>query len=99
MRQTSGGARWTTRRQSGCRARGDTSASIGHNGTALFVVMIGGNHPMKFVLLFCGTREAQQAFESLSAEDLAHQYERVGQWFADHGAKILSTQQLQSPHM
>lgn len=54
---------------------------------------------MKFVLLFCGTREAQQAFESLSAEDLAHQYEQVGRWFAEHGTKILSTQQLQSPQM
>jgi hypothetical protein len=54
---------------------------------------------MKFVLLFCGTREAQQAFEALPPENLAQQYEQVGRWFAEHGAKILSTQQLQSPQM
>jgi hypothetical protein len=54
---------------------------------------------MKYVLLFCGDSKAQQAFETMPAEDLAKQYEAVGRWFAEHGAKILSTQQLQAPQM
>ena len=52
---------------------------------------------MKYVLLFCGTREQQQAWEAMSAEARSAQYERVGRWFAEHAAKIGPGNQLQSP--
>jgi hypothetical protein len=52
---------------------------------------------MKYVLLFCGTTDDQARFESLGQEELAAQYALVGAWFAEHGSKIRSTQQLAPP--
>ena len=52
---------------------------------------------MKYVLLFCGTREQQQAWEAMSEEARNAQYERVGRWFAQHAAKLGPVNQLQSP--
>ena len=52
---------------------------------------------MKYVLLFCGTRKQQQAWEAMSEEARSAQYERVGRWFAEHAASIGSGNQLQSP--
>jgi len=53
---------------------------------------------MNYVLLFCGTSQDWQAWEALSDEARAQQYEHVGRWFAEHGAKIRGTHQLQPPH-
>jgi hypothetical protein len=50
---------------------------------------------MKYVLLFCGTREDQAAFDALSQEDLAERYAQVGQWFAEHGSAIVGSNYLQ----
>ena len=52
---------------------------------------------MKYVLLFCGTREQQQAWEAMSEVARSAQYERVGRWFAENAAKIGPGNQLQSP--
>jgi hypothetical protein len=53
---------------------------------------------MKYVLLFCGTREAQEAWEQdMSEEERAAQYARVAQWFEEHRAKIGPGNQLQPP--
>ena len=55
---------------------------------------------MKYVLLFCGTKEDQARFEEgLAPDEMAAQYARVGAWFAEHGSKIRSTEQLASPAM
>ena len=43
---------------------------------------------MKYVLLFCGTRELQQAWVDLTEEARSAQYAEVGRWFAENGAKI-----------
>ncbi|HKV58271.1 MAG TPA: YciI family protein [Ktedonobacteraceae bacterium] len=53
---------------------------------------------MKYVLLFCGTREQQQAWEDMSEEARNAQYAQVGRWFAENRAKLGSSKQLQSPH-
>jgi hypothetical protein len=53
---------------------------------------------MKYVLLFCGTREQQQAWEEMSEEARRAQYAQVGRWFAEHAAKLGPGNQLQSPH-
>ncbi len=52
---------------------------------------------MKYVLLFCGTREQQQAWEAMSEEERLAQYAQVGHWFAEHRAKIGPGNQLQPP--
>ena len=52
---------------------------------------------MKYVLLFCGTREQQQAWENMSEDARARQYERVGRWFAENRAKLGPSNQLQPP--
>jgi hypothetical protein len=52
---------------------------------------------MKYILLFCGTDEDQRAFDAMSAQDLRQRYAAVGRWFAEHGAKIRDTNQLQPP--
>jgi hypothetical protein len=52
---------------------------------------------MKYVLLFCGTREQQQAWENMTEEARAQQYERVGRWFAENRAKLGPSNQLQPP--
>jgi hypothetical protein len=53
---------------------------------------------MKYVLLFCGTRELQQAWEETTQEARNAQYAEVGRWFAEHGAKLGPGNQLQSPN-
>ncbi len=52
---------------------------------------------MKYVLLFCGTREQQQAWEEMSEEARNAQYAQVGRWFAENGAKLGPGNQLQPP--
>ena len=52
---------------------------------------------MKYVLLFCGTREQQRAWEEMAEEARARQYEQVGRWFGEHSAKIGGGNQLQPP--
>jgi hypothetical protein len=53
---------------------------------------------MKYVLLFCGTRADQQAFEALNPDELRARYADVGRWFQQHGPKIVESQQLQGPN-
>src|SRR5260221_14668375 len=53
---------------------------------------------MKYVLLFCGTHEQQQAWENMSEEARNAQYAQVGRWFAENAAKLGPGNQLQSPH-
>src|SRR5947209_20580742 len=53
---------------------------------------------MKYVLLFCGTRELQQAWIDLTEEARNAQYAQVGRWFAEHGAKLGPGNELQPPH-
>ena len=53
---------------------------------------------MKYVLLFCGTRELQQAWEDMTEEARNAQYAEVGRWFAEHGAKLGHGNQLQPPY-
>ncbi|HLZ62052.1 MAG TPA: YciI family protein [Ktedonosporobacter sp.] len=53
---------------------------------------------MKYVLLFCGTREQQQAWENMSEEAREAQYAQVGRWFAENSARIGAGNQLQPPH-
>src|SRR6266566_804864 len=53
---------------------------------------------MKYVLLFCGTREQQQAWEEMSEEARQAQYAQVGRWFAENAARLGPGNQLQSPH-
>jgi hypothetical protein len=52
---------------------------------------------MKFVLLFCGTRELQQAWIDLTEEARSAQYAEVGRWFAENGARLGPGNQLQPP--
>ncbi len=52
---------------------------------------------MKYVLLFCGTREQQQAWEEMTEEARNAQYAQVGRWFAEHSARIGPSNQLQPP--
>jgi hypothetical protein len=53
---------------------------------------------MKYVLLFCGSPQDAAAWEAMSEEARAQAYEKVGQWFGQHSAKIRSTQELQPAH-
>jgi hypothetical protein len=52
---------------------------------------------MKYVFLFCGTMEDNDAFKSLTPEELGARYAKVGQWFAEHGARMGPGNQLQGP--
>ncbi len=52
---------------------------------------------MKYVLLFCGTREQQQAWEEMTDEARNAQYAQMGRWFAEHSAKLGPGNQLQPP--
>ena len=53
---------------------------------------------MKYVLLFCGTREQQQAWEDMTEEARNAQYAQVGRWFAENNVKLGPGNQLQPPH-
>lgn len=52
---------------------------------------------MKYVLLFCGTRDQQRAWEEMTEEARAAQYVRVVSWFAEHRAWLGPSNQLQPP--
>ncbi len=52
---------------------------------------------MKYVFLFCGTAADQEAFDSLSPEELSERYAQVGRWFAEHGGRLGHGNQLQGP--
>jgi hypothetical protein len=53
---------------------------------------------VKYVFLFCGTREQQQAWEDMTEEARNAQYAQVGRWFAEHRSKLGPGNQLQPPH-
>ncbi|MFL5731619.1 MAG: YciI family protein [Chloroflexia bacterium] len=53
---------------------------------------------MKYVFLFCGTQEMQQAWMETSEEARNAQYAEVGRWFAEHASKLGPGHQLQPPH-
>jgi hypothetical protein len=53
---------------------------------------------VKYVLLFCGTRELQQAWVDTTEEARNAQYAEVGRWFAENGANFGPGNQLQPPH-
>jgi hypothetical protein len=53
---------------------------------------------MKYVFLFCGTREQQQDWVNMTVEARNAQYAQVGRWFAENGAKLGPSNQLQPPH-
>ena len=50
---------------------------------------------MKYVLMFCGTQADQEAFESLTPEELGRRYGQVGRWFAENNGKLGASNQLQ----
>ena len=52
---------------------------------------------MKYVLLFCGTRDDQAAFDRKSGDELAEQYAQVGRWFAENAGALRGTNQLAPP--
>ncbi|HEV7127617.1 MAG TPA: YciI family protein [Ktedonobacterales bacterium] len=52
---------------------------------------------MKYILLFCGTIQGQQAFDDLSEESLRQRYGEVGRWFEENGSRIVGSHQLQPP--
>src|ERR1700704_6720 len=52
---------------------------------------------MKYVFLFCGTRQQQQAWVEMTEEARNVQYAGVGRWFAENGAKLGPGHQLQPP--
>ena len=49
------------------------------------------------MLLFCGTREAQRAFEAMTPDELGPRLAEVGRWFGEHGPKITESNQLAPP--
>lgn len=52
---------------------------------------------MKYVFLFCGTTEDQQAWDTMPEDERAHAYARVGQWFETNRDVFRGGNQLQSP--
>lgn len=52
---------------------------------------------MKYMLLFCGTREAQRAFEAMTPDELGPRLAEVGRWFAEHQSTITESGQLAPP--
>jgi hypothetical protein len=52
---------------------------------------------MKYMLLFCGTREGQRAFEAMAPEELGPRLAEVGRWFGEHQPSITESNQLQPP--
>jgi hypothetical protein len=52
---------------------------------------------MKYILMFCGTTESQQAWEDMPEEARNQRYAEVGRWFAENGSKITGGYQLQAP--
>jgi hypothetical protein len=52
---------------------------------------------MKYMLLFCGTREAQRAFDAMTPAELAPRLAEVGRWFAENQSRIIESNQLAPP--
>jgi hypothetical protein len=52
---------------------------------------------VKYMLLFCGTREAQRAFEAMTPEELSPRLAEVGRWFGEHQSRIAQSNQLAPP--
>jgi hypothetical protein len=52
---------------------------------------------VKYMLLFCGTREAQRAFETMTPEELGLRLAEVGGWFAENESRIIESNQLAPP--
>lgn len=52
---------------------------------------------MKYLLMFGGTEEDQQAYQKLSDEERGRRGANVGRWFSEHGAKILTSERLHPP--
>jgi hypothetical protein len=54
---------------------------------------------MKYVLMFAGTKDEQEQWEKMPTEQMKVAYERVGQWFEEHGksGKIVGGEELQGP--
>lgn len=53
---------------------------------------------MRYILMFCGTAQDLEAWEALPEDARAEQNTKVGQWFAEHGSKIRSSNRLLPPH-
>src|SRR3989442_15572419 len=55
---------------------------------------------MRYVLMFVGSSEDQDAFEKLPKEQLAAAYERAGRWFEEHSkaGRIVGGAELQGPN-
>jgi hypothetical protein len=52
---------------------------------------------VKYMLLFCGTRDAQRAFEAMTPQELGPRLAEVGRWFGEHESKITESNQLAPP--
>ena len=52
---------------------------------------------MKYLLLFCGTREGQRAYEALDDETLAARLGDVRRWFETYDGRLGAHGQLQPP--
>jgi hypothetical protein len=52
---------------------------------------------VKYMLVFCGTREAQRAFEVMTPDELGPQLAEVGRWFVEHRSMITESNQLAPP--
>lgn len=52
---------------------------------------------MKYVLLFGGTAQSQQAWESMPEDVRTRAYGAIEQWFGENGPKITGGNELQSP--
>ena len=54
---------------------------------------------MKYVLMFAGSTDDQEAYEKLPKEQLAAAYERVGQWFGENSkaGRIVGGAELREP--
>lgn len=54
---------------------------------------------MKYVLLFTGTMEEQEAWDTQTKEKMMAAYAKVGEWFEENtkAGKIIGAQELQGP--
>jgi hypothetical protein len=52
---------------------------------------------MKYILLFCDTKEHRQEWESMPEDARTQAYARIGQWFEANGAVMRGGNELQSP--
>ncbi|MDQ2942184.1 MAG: YciI family protein [Candidatus Dormibacteraeota bacterium] len=54
---------------------------------------------MKYVLMFAGTTEEQDAYEKMPREEMAATYEKIGKWFDDHSkaGRLVGGAELRGP--